>query len=148
LVSLFCYEPPALELLLGQLAAQPGTTRLLVTPGRAQAALNQAIENKMRLQPTWNMRKALSFLSLPLLTQPDFDHLLWACDLNCVRGEDSLVRALWAGKPLLWQIYPQSDTAHHDKLEAFLDMLGANATQAPALEWGGSTPPRRRVAAV
>ena len=128
LVSLFCYEPPALELLLGQLAALPGSTRLLVTPGRAQAALNQAIENKMRLQPSWNVRKALSFLNLPLLNQPDFDHLLWACDLNCVRGEDSLVRALWAGKPLLWQIYPQSDTAHHDKLEAFLEMLGANAT--------------------
>ncbi len=129
LVSLFCYEPPALELLLGQLVALPGSTRLLVTPGRAQAALNQAIENRMRLHPSWNLRSSLSFLSLPLLTQPDFDHLLWACDLNCVRGEDSLVRALWAGKPMLWQIYPQSDTAHHDKLEALLDMLDANATQ-------------------
>jgi uncharacterized repeat protein (TIGR03837 family) len=129
LVSLFCYEPPTLELLLGQLVVFPGTTRLLVTPGRAQTAVKQAIETKNRLRPSWNMRGLLSFLNLPLLTQPDFDHLLWACDLNCVRGEDSLVRALWAGKPLLWQIYPQSDTAHHDKLAAFLDMLGANTSQ-------------------
>jgi uncharacterized repeat protein (TIGR03837 family) len=68
---------------------------------------------------------ALSISYLPYLTQPDFDHLLWACDLNFVRGEDSLVRALWAGAPLVWQIYPQDDDAHHVKLGAWLDWLGA-----------------------
>jgi uncharacterized repeat protein (TIGR03837 family) len=62
---------------------------------------------------------------MPLLTQTEFDHLLWACDLNFVRGEDSLVRALWAGKPLVWHIYPQDDAAHLDKLDAFLGMLDA-----------------------
>jgi hypothetical protein len=41
-------------------------------------------------------------------------------DLNLVRGEDSLVRAIWAGKAFLWQIYPQDDGAHHAKLAAFL----------------------------
>ena len=44
-----------------------------------------------------------------------------------MRGEDSLVRALWAGQPLLWHIYPQDDGAHLVKLRAFLDWL-----QAPA----------------
>src|SRR5690606_31087917 len=39
---------------------------------------------------------------------------------NCIRGEDSLVRALWAGKPLLWHIYPQDDQAHIAKLDAWL----------------------------
>ena len=63
-----------------------------------------------------------------MLTQVDFDHLLWACDLNFVRGEDSLVRALWAGQPLVWHIYPQHDDAHHAKLEAFLDWLQAPAS--------------------
>ena len=47
--------------------------------------------------------------------------MLWACDFNFVRGEDSLVRAIWAGKPFVWQIYPQDDNAHYAKLEAFLD---------------------------
>jgi hypothetical protein len=42
-----------------------------------------------------------------------------------VRGEDSLVRALWAGQPFVWHIYPQDDNAHHDKLEAFLDWMQA-----------------------
>ena len=42
-----------------------------------------------------------------------------------MRGEDSLVRALWAAKPFVWQLYPQSDDAHHTKLSAFLDWLQA-----------------------
>ena len=57
---------------------------------------------------------------LPFLPQPRYDELLWACDLNFVRGEDSLVRALWAARPLVWHIYPQQDDAHRAKLDAFL----------------------------
>jgi uncharacterized repeat protein (TIGR03837 family) len=68
----------------------------------------------------------LSISYLPALSQTDYDHLLWACDLNFVRGEDSLVRAIWAGKPFVWQIYPQDDGAHAAKLHAFLDVAGAS----------------------
>jgi uncharacterized repeat protein (TIGR03837 family) len=125
LVSLFCYEPPALGQWLSQLASDAVPTKLLVTPGRAKAALQACIDEKNRAQPTWNKAKALSFLYLPPLTQPDYDHLLWACDLNFVRGEDSLVRAIWANKPFVWQIYPQYDDAHHTKLAAFLKVLDA-----------------------
>ena len=57
--------------------------------------------------------------------QPDYDHLLWSCDLNFVRGEDSFVRAQWAGRPFVWQVYPQHDGAHAAKLEAFLDRFAA-----------------------
>lgn len=127
LISLFCYEPPALSALLTQLATQPQPTRLLVTPGRSTNAVRAVLDEKNSLKPLWNKSHALSISYLPAFTQHDFDHLLWACDLNFVRGEDSLVRALWAGKPLVWQIYPQHDAAHHDKLEAFLDVIGAAA---------------------
>ena len=73
--------------------------------------------------------------------QPAYDELLWACDLNFVRGEDSLVRALWAGQPLVWHIYPQDDGAHGPKLDAFLDWLQA----PPSLRhfhrvWNGLAP--------
>ena len=51
------------------------------------------------------------------------DHLLWSCNLNFVRGEDSIVRALWAGRPFVWQLYPQDDAAEVGKLEAFLQWL-------------------------
>ena len=99
-----------------------------MTAGRAAAAVVAAVEEKNRLQPAWNGRKTLSISYLPLIDQADFDHLLWACDLNFVRGEDSLVRALWAAKPFVWQIYPQQDDAHHAKLWAFLDWLQAPAS--------------------
>jgi len=128
-VSLFCYEPPALGALLTLLAQDAPPTRLLVTSGRATQAVRALetarIEGKNSVQPPLHAHEKLSISYLPFLPQPEFDHLLWACDLNFVRGEDSLVRALWAGAPLVWQIYPQDDNAHHDKLEAFLDWLRA-----------------------
>lgn len=125
LVSLFCYEPAALDRLLAQWGRGPGATRVLVTAGRATAALRAALERMVKDQPSWNSQGLLSLSWLPLLGQPEYDHLLWACDFNFVRGEDSLVRALWAGQPLVWQIYPQHDDAHHRKLDAFLDWLDA-----------------------
>ena len=128
LLSLFCYEPTALGDLLTQLAGGATPTRLLVTAGRASTAVASVVKDKNQLEPLWNRDSSLSISYLPALTQWDYDHLLWACDLNFVRGEDSLVRALWAGKPLVWQVYPQSDGVHLIKLQAFLDLIQAPAT--------------------
>lgn len=114
-VSLFCYEPDALPALLRQLAAVPGGYDLLVTAGRASAAV-RALAGAVPTPAIYH---------LPFLAQTDFDRLLWSCDLNFVRGEDSLVRALWAGQPFVWQPYPQDDGVHADKLAAFLDWLRA-----------------------
>jgi uncharacterized repeat protein (TIGR03837 family) len=125
LVSLFCYEPRALDPLLERWAKGPGRTHLLVTAGRATEAARAAIARNEGADAAWNRSSQLSVTWLPLLAQPEFDRLLWACDLNFVRGEDSLARALWAGKPLVWQIYPQDDDAHHGKLAAFLDWVAA-----------------------
>ncbi|MGJ7610942.1 MULTISPECIES: elongation factor P maturation arginine rhamnosyltransferase EarP [unclassified Variovorax] len=125
LVSLFCYEPPALAALLEQLTQGPEPTRLLVTAGRATQAVQALFPTENPATRTPVVRGALSISYLPYLTQPDYDRLLWACDLNFVRGEDSWVRALWAGAPFVWQIYPQDDDAHHAKLNAWLGWLGA-----------------------
>ena len=126
LVSLFCYEPLALAALLQQLENDPAPTHMLVADGRAQSAVRAVLAERAACDAPALRHLQIHFL--PRLSQQDFDHLLWACDLNCVRGEDSLVRALWAGKPLVWQIYPQDDAAHVVKLDAFLDWLGADAT--------------------
>jgi uncharacterized repeat protein (TIGR03837 family) len=80
------------------------------------AAVQAAVAH-LSAAPVW--------LPLAHTDQGGFDELLWACDLNFVRGEDSLVRALWAGRAFVWHIYPQDDQAHHAKLEAFLDWLQA-----------------------
>jgi uncharacterized repeat protein (TIGR03837 family) len=129
LISLFCYEPVGLPELL---RAWLPTDQLLVTPGRAMAAVHQACGADDL--PAYAQ-------GLPPTDQAGFDRMLWACDLNLVRGEDSLVRALWAGRPFVWQIYPQHDDAHHGKLTAFLDWLDA----PPSLRqfsrvWNGITP--------
>ncbi|KQT10267.1 elongation factor P maturation arginine rhamnosyltransferase EarP [Ramlibacter sp. Leaf400] len=117
-VSLFCYEPPGLAAFLAQLARDGQATRLLVTSGRAEAAVRGLLASGF--DPG-----ALRLHWLPLMPQREFDHLLWACDLNLVRGEDSLARALWAGRPAVWHIYPQHDDAHLAKLDAFLVWLDA-----------------------
>ncbi|MEW6465611.1 MAG: elongation factor P maturation arginine rhamnosyltransferase EarP [Pseudomonadota bacterium] len=129
-ISLFCYEPPALGRWLDTLAAGRGlpgesAVQLLVTHGRAAAAVQRHFGHENLPSPAATGEGALQISYLPALTQPDYDHLLWASDLNFVRGEDSFVRALWAGKPFVWHIYPQDDGAHAAKLEAFLDWLDA-----------------------
>ena len=120
LISLFCYEPAALPGLLQQLSQAEQPTRLLVTQGRPSAAVAAATQ---ALHMPSSGKDQLHISHLPYFSQTEFDHLLWACDLNFVRGEDSLVRALWAGKPFVWHIYPQDDLAHHDKLQAFYQAL-------------------------
>ena len=111
-VSLFCYETAPVPALLAALADRP--TLLLATPGHAAAQLGGVLGPSLR-------RGTLRAVALPWLTQPDYDHLLWASDLNLVRGEDSFVRAQWAARPFVWQLYPQHDGAHLVKLAAFLD---------------------------
>ncbi|MFM7507869.1 MAG: elongation factor P maturation arginine rhamnosyltransferase EarP, partial [Rubrivivax sp.] len=104
-VLLFGYANPALPALCSALGEAP--TLLLVPPGPVQAALaGLALPPGLRARP------------LPHVSQADFDHLLWSADLNFVRGEDSLVRAVWAGAPFVWQAYPQDDGVHHDKVAA------------------------------
>ena len=124
-VSLLCYEPPALGALLAEWAARGMAARpvdLLVTAGRSAQAVRAALAllGGDAARSNW-----LGITWLPWLSQQDFDKLLWACDLNFVRGEDSVLRAVWTGKPFVWQIYPQDDAAHLPKLAAFLKQIGA-----------------------
>ena len=138
IVSLFCYEQPALDALLDELAQQP--TLLLATFGHAARQVEGLLGASLA-------RGALRAVPLPALTQIDYDHLLWSSHLNFVRGEDSFVRAQWAGRPFVWQIYPQHDAAHRAKLEAFLDrfLRGAEPSWAEALRrcWLGWNDPTR-----
>ncbi|MFZ4482190.1 MAG: elongation factor P maturation arginine rhamnosyltransferase EarP [Rhodoferax sp.] len=138
LVSLFCYDPPALGELLDQLAADPLPSRLLVTPGLPATALSSWLKRKDSQSPGWNRGQRLLLSYLPLMTQLEFDGLLWSCDLNFVRGEDSLVRALWADRPFVWQPYAQTDNAHQGKLQALLERLDApTSLRAFHLAWNG-----------
>ena len=119
--SLFCYANAALPAMLDALAAEP--TLLLVTPGAAAEQVAAALGATPR-------RGALRTRFLGYLAQADYDRLLWACDLNFVRGEDSFVRAQWAAKPFVWQAYPQPDDVRLAKVRAFLERFLAGAPPA------------------
>ena len=117
-VSLFSYANTALPALLEALSHSP--TLLLATPGAASEQVAQHLGPSLQ-------RGALRAMQLPWFSQHDFDHLLWSCDLNFVRGEDSWVRAQWCQSPFVWQAYVQHDAAHHAKLDAFVELYLADA---------------------
>ena len=126
-VSLFCYEPAPVGALLDALAAGGQPTQVLLTPGFA----TQLARQWQAVNPP---SSTLTLQALAPVSQREFDQLLWACDLNLVRGEDSAVRALWAGQPHIWQIYPQDDGVHAGKLQAFMERWMAGWPQDLARE--------------
>jgi uncharacterized repeat protein (TIGR03837 family) len=116
--TLFCYEPVALTEALQLKSFGAPDHEWHVAHGRGAKAFDEALTQiPSAMKPI--------FRKLPPLPQTEFDAQLARSDLNFVRGEDSLVRALWAGKPFIWHIYPQNDGAHGPKLTAFLDWLQA-----------------------
>ena len=139
MISLFAYENAALGSWLQALAAGPQRIQLLVPEGRILRSL-QSWLGGMALQPgDIRQRGQLHVHVLPFMSQEQYDRLLWSCDFNAVRGEDSFIRAQWAGRPLLWHIYEQADNTHLEKLDAFLllykEGLSADAQRALVELW-------------
>lgn len=131
LVSLFAYEQPGLPALMAAWAGGAQPVRLLVPAGRIGADVARFCGTGWAAAPF--RQGALTVEALPFLAQPDYDRLLWCCDLNFVRGEESFVRAHWAGAPFVWQLYEQAQAAHLAKLEAFLERFCVDLP-APAAE--------------
>ena len=127
-LSLFCYPNPALPPLLDAWAAGERPILCIVPEGVARADI-EAWTGSARWLPGQTLRRGeLTLACVPFVTQDDYDRLLWACDLNFVRGEDSLVRAQWAARPLVWHAYPQAENAHWSKLDALLARLATGLT--------------------
>ena len=121
-VSLFAYENPALGALLDTWAESDEPTLLLVPQGRIVAGVARHFARSAAPVGSRFQDRSLDVRILPFVDQDAYDRLLWASDVNFVRGEDSFVRAQWAGRPFVWHIYPQDDEAHRLKLDAFLDL--------------------------
>ncbi len=119
-VSLFCYPNRGLPALLDAWAHGPDALQLRVADGTATADFSRWLGAPLPPAPARIERGALAIDVLPFVTQPAFDRRLRHCALNIVRGEDSFVRAQWAGRPLVWHAYPQEGQAQRAKLDAFL----------------------------
>ncbi|WP_421163992.1 elongation factor P maturation arginine rhamnosyltransferase EarP [Aeromonas dhakensis] len=124
-VSLFTYESAALTSLVESWCQGATPVTLLLPLGRS---LNDVLTGAGLADAVPTARAGdllrvgnLTIKLLPMTDQAGYDRLLWSCDLNLVRGEDSFVRAQWAARPFLWHIYPQEEQAHMVKLDGFLD---------------------------
>jgi len=152
-VSLFGYENDAMEALLAKWEHGSQRVTCLLPEGRTLPQVlayfndvGRASARQIGLKPDLQVyvRGNLRVHVLPFVEQEQYDLLLWACDVNFVRGEDSCVRAQWAGRPFIWHIYPQHDGVHLEKLEALrrrytagLPEDAARAVQQMWLSWNG-----------
>lgn len=147
--SLFCYPqaPVAETFAIWERAGEP--VLCLVPEGVAADAVGAFLGQTASAGAT-RTHGALTVRVLPFVPQADYDKLLWACDLNFVRGEDSFVRAQWAGKPFIWHIYPQDENLHHVKLNAFLQVCSAApaSVKAAMLAWNNAAKERMHMADV
>ena len=130
LISLFAYEHAGLGSWLDCLAQAERQTHLLVPEGRILGDVQRWLGTQALSAGAVHARNNLTIQVLPFVRQEDYDRLLWCCDFNVVRGEDSFVRAQWAGRPLIWHIYEQDDDAHWAKLDAFLELYLAGLSTA------------------
>ncbi len=130
-VSMFCYPHAPLEALLDawNRAATPVTC--VVPHGVAEQSVMRFL-HRVRAGPDGASRARVRIAAIPWVEQDAYDRLLWSCDVNFVRGEDSFVRAQWAAKPFVWNAYPQAGDAHAAKIEAFVDRYVAGLQGAPA----------------
>ena len=134
-VSLFAYDHAPVAELLAAMAQDAQPVVVAVPGGTLLPAIRSFFGASADDQGPWR-RGALEVSALPFLPQARYDELLWACDLNFVRGEDSFVRAQWAARPLVWQPYRQDDGAHQRKLQAFLDRYRAGLVPESAAALG------------
>ncbi|WP_324039627.1 elongation factor P maturation arginine rhamnosyltransferase EarP [Aeromonas dhakensis] len=124
-VSLFTYESAALTRLVESWCQSATPVTLLLPLGRSlnDVLTGAGLADAIPTAQAGDLLRSgnLAIKLLPMTDQAGYDRLLWSCDLNLVRGEDSFVRAQWAARPFLWHIYPQEEQAHMVKLDGFLD---------------------------
>ena len=122
-LSLFCYADAPIESLVRDCLSHSGPVWIIAPEGIAATVLARWQDR---------VRASVNAFTVPFLAQDRYDELLWACDVNFVRGEDSFVRAQWAARAFVWHIYPQEDGSHWVKLAAFIARYTAGLDRAHA----------------
>jgi uncharacterized repeat protein (TIGR03837 family) len=135
-VSLFGYSGAPFDSLVRSCEHHPGPVWIVAPEGVAATALRARVESApasiRQNDRDGGRRREIAVFTVPFLPQDKYDALLWASDVNFVRGEDSFVRAQWAARPFVWNIYPTEDGAHWVKLSAFLTRYTATLDRVHA----------------
>ena len=122
-VTLFSYENSHIKDIFSLLSTSAKKSEITVFEGKALNNLNQQLNLKLLPGQAFNLNDKISIKAVKMVSQDEYDDFLLSSDLNLVRGEDSIVRAMLSGIPFLWQIYVQEDNAHIVKLNSFFDRL-------------------------
>ena len=145
--SLFCYDNNSAASLFTDWAKGATPVTCLIPEGVATTQITSFFGAPHPEAENLFKKGSLIVRVLPFLEQDEYDKLLWACDFNFVRGEDSFLRAQWAARPMAWQIYPQEAGAHWPKMKAYLDRYCADLPQSAAATlrtffeaWNGGAP--------
>ena len=126
-VSLFCYPHAPIHSLLKAMAEGAEPVECFVPKGSYLEKV-AAFFGVDQIEVGDILQKGqLKIIVLPFLSQNEYDQLLWCCNINFVRGEDSWIRALWSENPFIWQTYPQDEKLHLKKLDAFLGAYEVHA---------------------
>lgn len=143
-ISLFCYDTAPVEKFIQILSESSKPILLIVPEGSVAGRITSLLKDPPSPAEKLIAYGQLTVKIIPFMEQTDYDRLLWCCDFNFVRGEDSFVRAQWAGTPFVWNIYPQTEAAHEKKLDAFLDLYTAGMPKKMAdavremwISWNG-----------
>jgi uncharacterized repeat protein (TIGR03837 family) len=124
-VFAFGYLTPSWAVFIQAAKASEQAIHWVLPQGAAGEALWQALQGT-----------ALhTFTRLPYVSQAQFDAALRSCQAAWVRGEDSAVTALFAGVPMLWQLYPQDDGAEKTKTAAYVDTVARALPSADVSAW-------------
>ncbi|QYJ99825.1 elongation factor P maturation arginine rhamnosyltransferase EarP [Shewanella psychrotolerans] len=135
-ISIFSYETEALASLCQLWQSATTKVHALIPIGRSLNSLGSIITHPGQVSPGQQFTYGnLTIHILPMTDQLGFDRLLWSCDFNIVRGEDSFLRAQWAAKPFIWHIYPQEEDYHLIKLRAFMALYCHNLAPEIADSW-------------
>lgn len=139
-ISLFCYPHAPIAEVFHAWQINAAVVTCLVPEGVASEKI-QTFLGQPAIAGASATRGQLTVRVIPFLSQQDYDKLLWSCDMNFVRGEDSFARAQWSGRPFVWHIYPQDKNLHHVKLTAFLQRctLQTLALTAISLAWNDAS---------
>ncbi|WP_394807935.1 elongation factor P maturation arginine rhamnosyltransferase EarP [Nitrosomonas sp.] len=131
-VSLFCYDTAPINKFIQILSESSEPILLIVPVGSVTGSIASLLKEPLLQTEKLIQHGQLTIQMIPFMEQTDYDRLLWSCDFNFVRGEDSFVRAQWADSPFVWNIYPQTEGTHWKKLDAFLNLYTADMPEEMA----------------